>query len=143
MWGRNKSCDFFNNACNSEHKSDEFAFTGDLACTHDAHGQGGFLTDDFSDGCQYYAQYNGFDCTVDVAATKIDQNLVLPNALGPTSKCFRSTYLNQQYNGGTALRCFQYDCRDNNTSLFVKVADQVLQCHDEETLSPPISQASQ
>ncbi|KAL4497778.1 hypothetical protein ABPG72_000533 [Tetrahymena utriculariae] len=126
-WGRGKGCDFFEKACSSLTQYEEFAASGQSACSFWGDGQGiGSNADTFGDTCNVIQIYSNRLCS-DIANQSYQTkppsfNSDTLNDFSYNSKCFISNVHNpiSQYEyPNENLRCHFYQCTPDKTQLSI------------------------
>ncbi|KAL4453890.1 hypothetical protein ABPG74_003773 [Tetrahymena malaccensis] len=126
-WGRNKGCDFFQNACQSQTQYEEFTAANKKSCSFWGDGQGiGSNSDPFGDGCNVVQIYSNRLCD-DIANQSYQTNPPSFNAdtqndFSYNSKCFTSNVYSPtaQYSyQDENFRCHQFQCTPDKTQLTI------------------------
>ncbi|EAR96681.1 leishmanolysin family protein (macronuclear) [Tetrahymena thermophila SB210] len=138
-WGRNKGCDFFQNACQSSTQYEEFATANQKGCSFWGDGQGiGSTSDRFGDNCSVIEIYSNNLCS-DIANQSQQTNPPSFNAdtsndYSYNSKCFTSSVYSptaQNHNEIKNFRCHFYQCTPDKTQVtitFSQIPDTKIVC---------------
>lgn len=94
MWGKNKGCDFFENACHSKVKTfPEFdLFIDSYSCNFDNSGISTPVHTDYFDGCNFTSNYRNAECNDPTTQNERLKELAL-DIRRYDSKCFISNIL--------------------------------------------------
>ncbi|KAL4471907.1 hypothetical protein ABPG73_001157 [Tetrahymena malaccensis] len=126
-WGKDKGCDFFQNACQSTtQKYEEFAIDSTQDCSFGYDGLGNDKVDFYGDGCKSITIYSNRGCD-DINNQNPDSDQAQANSdqlneYSYNSKCFISnlyhphasfTYVENN------LRCHKYQCSPDKTEVTI------------------------
>ncbi|EGR31372.1 leishmanolysin family protein, putative [Ichthyophthirius multifiliis] len=140
-WGRNRGCDFINNACRGINKYIEFVDSSVIkSCTFEFMGQGVGANPANLDGCYYVKAYSNKLCT------NPDNNQLKINTYvnyryekyGYTSRCLNSTASSGQYIFSDTMRCHDIQCAPDYSYITIKFSqtNQEIQCTKEKMVVP-------
>ncbi|KAL4464485.1 hypothetical protein ABPG72_003895 [Tetrahymena utriculariae] len=125
-WRKDKGCDFFQYACQSKQKYEEFSTDNPEACSFGYDGQGyNDNTDTYGDKCNFITNYSNALC--DNAANQnssSDEELAKTyqlNEFSYNSKCFISNLYHPDVaiRYQAKLRCHKYQCSSDKTQITI------------------------
>ncbi|EGR30952.1 leishmanolysin family protein, putative, partial [Ichthyophthirius multifiliis] len=133
FWGYNKGCTFIKEACKSQYQYREFS--QDLSkyyynCDVNGDGKGSIFNSTFTDGCSFIKPIYTQFCTM---FDKYQPNQISGEIYSYNSKCVNSNYgfdtiWNPYISVYGDIRCFQTNCKDDETLEIITSNKEVYVC---------------